>query len=54
MGGRNRGECCFDVKGDGWSVLRRTREEKNKDKRVKRDEGGEDMRKTRLQTVRGK
>lgn len=29
---RNGGECCFDVKGDGWAVVRRTREEEREKK----------------------
>lgn len=30
-GAKNGGECCFDVKGDGWAVVRRTRGDERKE-----------------------
>lgn len=49
-------ECCFDVKGDGWAVVRqaRGRERKIKEKGVKGEAGGEDRRQSRPQTVSSK
>lgn len=49
-------ECCFDVKGDGWAVVRRARgrERKIKEKGVKGEAGGEDRRQSRPQTVSSK
>lgn len=54
-GGRER-ECCFDVKGDGWAVVRRARgrERKIKEKGVKGEAGGEDRRQSGPQTVSSK
>lgn len=53
---RNEKECCFDVKGDGRTVVRRARgrERKIKGKGVKGRVGGEDKRKSRPQTVSSK
>lgn len=57
-GGGRRGEreCCFDVKGDGWAVVRRARgrERKIKEKGVKGEAGGEDRRQSGPQTVSSK
>lgn len=55
-GGSGERECCFDVKGDGWAVVRRARgrERKIKEKGVKGEAGGEDRRQSRPQTVSSK